>query len=449
MNKGLFADLVWDASAALALVALALLARNILALPAHVPLDPNEGWNGAHALAAMAGHKLYPPPDALMVNNYPPLSFYAIGALAGHGRDAVIVGRWVALAAFLATVAGIAAVLRRMECSIRAMTSGAVYFGALLLVTSDYVGMDDPQLLGHAVELGALLLLLRDRIFFSALLFALALFIKHNLLAMPLAAGLWLMAQDRRTGSVFLLWLLAFALSGLVLFQFELGTSLIGQMASPRLYSLANLGTGVTHLWWALLPGLAMAGLWPDRHSLFCSIYAGAALILGLVFAAGDGVDTNAFFDLGIALSLALGLVVERGRWPILAAASALPLLICLALTFRNNNFFFTGDFAKSSARDIAFLESRPGPALCDQLSLCLWAGKGADVDVFNVGEAIKAKARDPAPLMAMIAHHHFASMQMIEMDGLGPDVRRAIEKYYRIDHSDDNGTFLIPKLLP
>ena len=71
-----------------------------------------------------------------------------------------------------------------------------------------------------------------------------------------------------------------------------------------------------------------MAGFWPDRHSLFCSIYAAAALLLGLVFAAGDGVDANAFFDLGIALSLALGLVVERGRWPVLAAASALPLLV-------------------------------------------------------------------------------------------------------------------------
>jgi hypothetical protein len=446
MNKDLFADLVWDASAALALVVLALLVRNILAIPAHVPLDPNEGWNAAHALAAMAGRGLYPPPDALMVNNYPPLSFYAIGALARYGSDAVIAGRWIALAAYLATAVCIAAVLRRMDCSARAIALGAVYFAALLLITSDYVGMDDPQLLGHAVELGALLLLLRDRIFVPALLFALALFIKHNLMAMPLAAGLWLLAQDRRTGFVFILWLLAFGLSGLVLFQFELGTSLIEQLASPRLYSLANLGTAVTHLWWALLPGLAMTGLWPDRHSLFCSLYAGMSLILGLVFAAGDGVDANAFFDLGIALSLALGLVVQRGRWPILAAASAVPLLICLTLTFRDNNFFFTRDFARSSARDIAFLESRPGPVLCDQLSLCLWAGKGADIDVFNVGEAIKAKVRDPAPLLGKIANHHFASLQLIDLDGLGPDVRRAIGKNYRTDHSDDNGTFLIPR---
>ena len=122
-----------------------------------------------------------------------------------------------------------------------------------------------------------------------------------------------------------------------------------------------------------------------------------------------------------------------------------MPLLIFLAVTFPNNNFFFTRAFAQSSAGDIAFLQSRPGPALCDQLSLCLWAGKGAQVDVFNVGEAIKAGARDPSPLVAMIASRHFAAIQLVDMDGLGPDARRAIAKNYRADHSDDNGAFLVP----
>jgi hypothetical protein len=444
MTPRLTATLTWGAAAALALVSLALLARNVLAIPAHVPLDPNEGWNAAHALAAMAGHGLYPPPQALMVNNYPPLSFYLIGALGRHG-DVIITGRWISLAACLAVLAAIEAVLRRMECGPRAMTIGAVFFAALVLITSDYVGMDDPQLLGHALQFGALLLLLRERVMAAAALFAVSLFIKHNLLAMPLAAGLWLLLQDRRAGLHFLLWGLAFALAGLVLFQLVYDASLITALTSPRLSSLANVGTAVTHLWWAVLPAMAMTGLWHDRHSLFCSLYAGLALLLGLVFATGDGVDANAFFDLGIALSLALGLAADRGRWPILAAASALPLLIFLAVTFRDNNFFFTRAFARQSAQDIAFLKSRPGPALCDQLSLCLWAGKGAEVDVFNIGEAIKVQARDPAPLVQMITTHHFATLQLIDRDGLGPDVRRAIEKNYRTDHSDDNGAFLVP----
>ena len=120
-------------------------------------------------------------------------------------------------------------------------------------------------------------------------------------------------------------------------------------------------------------------------------------------------------------------------------------MLIFLAVNFQDNNFFFTRDFIRQSARDIAFLKSRSGAGLCDQLSLCLWAGKGAAVDVFNVGEAIKTGAHDPAPLIGMIAGHHFATLQLTDMDGLGPDVRRAIEKNYRADHSDDNGAFLIP----
>lgn len=449
MNPALSEKLVWSAAAALALVALALLTRNILAIPAHVPLDPNEGWNGAHALAAMAGHSLYPPPQDLMVNNYPPLSFYLIGALARHGGDVIITGRWVALVSYLGVAVGIAAVLQKMDCRPHAALLGTLFFAALLLITSDYVGMDDPQLLGHAVQIGALLLLLRERVMVAAALFAASLFIKHNLLAMPLAAGLWLLLQERRVGLHFLLWGLAFVLTGLILFQLRFDTSLIARLASPRLSSLANVETALTHLWWMPLPLIAMASLWPDRHSLFCALYAGLALLLGLVFAAGDGVDANAFFDSGIALSLALGLVVERGRWPVVAAASALPLLIFLAVNFPDNNFFFTRAFARASAQDIAFLKSRPGPTLCDQLSLCLWAGKGAEVDVFNVGEAIKSGARVSAPLVRMIADHRFATLQLIDMDGLGPDVRRAIEKNYRADHSDDNGTFLVLKPAP
>jgi len=445
MSPRLSSSLVLGAVATLALVSLVLLARNILAIPAHVPLDPNEGWNAAHALAAMAGHGLYPPPTALMVNNYPPLSFYLIGAIGRLGGDTIIAGRWVALAAFLATVAGIAAVLRQMDCRPHAMALGALFFAALLLIASDYVGMDDPQLLGHAVQLGALLFLLRGRITIAAALFAASLFIKHNLLVLPLAAGLWLLGEDRRTGVRFLLWSLAFGLSGLVLFQLGFGTSLIAQLVSPRLSSLANAETAITHLWWAVLPVIALTGLRPGRLSLFCLLYAGLALLLGLFFAAGDGVDANAFFDLGIALSLGLGLAVEAGRRSWLLAASALPLLIFLAANFQDNNFSFTRDFAQESHRDIAFLQSRPGSALCDQLSLCLWAGKGASVDVFNVGEAIKTGARSPAPLVRMIADHRFATLQLIDMDGLGHDMRRAIEKNYRTDHSDDNGVFLVP----
>jgi hypothetical protein len=118
-----------------------------------------------------------------------------------------------------------------------------------------------------------------------------------------------------------------------------------------------------------------------------------------------------------------------------------LPLPLFLIASFHDNNFFYTPAFRAQSARDIAFLTAQPGPALCDQLSLCLWAGKGAQVDVFNVGEQIKAGARDSSPLAGMIAAHRFAVLQFQDIEGLSP-LHAAIEKNYRPHHSDDNGVF-------
>jgi hypothetical protein len=251
--------------------------------------------------------------------------------------------------------------------------------------------------------------------------------------------------QDYRTGFSFLLWMAAVVLALLIAFQLHFGLSLLDELASPRLWSLSNIVAAGTRLWWILLPLAAATGIWPDRASLLCGLYGAIALLLGLGFAGGDGVDANTFFDLGIALALTLGLAMDRGRWPELAAASALPLILFLGVTFHDNNFFFTRAFRQQVPADIAFLKARPGPALCDQLSLCLWAGKQAEVDVFNVGEAIKTGARDPKPLTQLIAARHFATLQLNDLDALGPQARAAITAHYRVHHRDDNGAFLIP----
>jgi len=425
------------AIALLALIVLPLLLRNGLMIPAHVPLDPNEGWNAAHAMAA----QLYPPPGSLMVNNYPPLSFTLVRAVAVLAGDAIVAGRAIAFAAFLLVCAGIAAAVRTMGADRRGTALSVLFFAATLLVANDYVGMDDPQLLGHAVQIAALLILLRGGVTVAALLFAASLFVKHNLLALPLAAGLWLCLIDRRAGLRFISIGLTACAVGLVAFRLTYGGSLLVQLASPRLSSFANLQPAALHLWWAPLPVIAAFGLAQGRGRSFCLVYAVLAALLGVAFSAGDGVDANAFFDLAIALSLVLGLT----RWALPAAASALPLAAMLVLNFSDNNFFFTRAFAAQSARDIAFLRARPGPAVCDQLSLCLWAGKPATVDVFNIGEAFLTGARDPAPLVAQIEAHHFATLQLEDLDALGPQVRAAIARNYRIDYTDDNGTFLVP----
>ena len=68
---------------------------------AFLPLEiwGNEGWNAYHADAAMRGAQLYPPPDGLVANNYPPLSFYIIGAIGRLIGDPILAGRLLSLVA--------------------------------------------------------------------------------------------------------------------------------------------------------------------------------------------------------------------------------------------------------------------------------------------------------------------------------------------------------------
>jgi hypothetical protein len=329
-----------------------------------------------------------------------------------------------------------------MACGIRACLCAAIFFAAILLVGSDYVAMADPQLMCHAIQLAGLMFFLRGRIFLAAAIFAASLFVKHNLVALPLAAGIWLCFHDRRAGLRFLLCGAASAALGLILFDQVYDIGLLPLLASPRLVSWANLQHGVSQLWWAVLP-LGLLATAKHAGKGFFVIYAVSALAIGLIFSAGDGVDSNAFFDLAIACALLLGLDVDHGGR--LAPICALPLLGFLAMNFHDNNFFFTRDFRAQSARDIDFLKSRSGPALCDQLSLCLWAGKSAEVDVFNAGEQIKTGARGPSALAAAIAAHHFAALQLQDLDAMGPVVRATIAQNYRLHHSNDNGGFFIP----
>lgn len=430
---------LWGVLAALVATTLPLLLRDIWMIPQHVPLDPNEGWNAAHALRL---GKLYPPPGDGMVNNYPPLSFYLVAATTRLTGDTIVAGRIIALLSFAAATIAIAIAARVMGTGRRAAGLAALFFAAVLLVASDYVAMDDPQLLGHAIQLGGLLLALRGRAVAAALLFAVALFVKHNLLALPVATGLWLCLENRRAGLAFITTGLVACGAGLLVFHAAFGTSLLAQLASPRLSDVTNIAAALRGLWWAPLPALAILVVPPGRARSLVLLYGGTALVLGLLFSAGDGVDANAFFDLAFALSLALGLAVDRK--PLFAPAALTPAVF-LALHFHDNNYFYTRDFAAQSARDIAFVRSQPGPALCDQLSLCQWAGKSTQIDVFNIGEAIRAGARDPAPLANAIAQHRFGVIQLQDMDALGPQVRAAIVTHYRLHHTNDNGSFLTP----
>ena len=69
------------------LLLLVLAAGRLWLIPARFSLDPNEGWNALQSVRALGGGPLYPAPNGLTGNNYPPLSFYLVGYAARLSGD--------------------------------------------------------------------------------------------------------------------------------------------------------------------------------------------------------------------------------------------------------------------------------------------------------------------------------------------------------------------------
>src|SRR5215210_6342790 len=124
---------------------------------AFLPLEiwGNEGWNAYQADAAMRGTGLYPSPDGLTSNNYPPLSYYLIGWLGRLFGDPLYIGRAVSLIATLAIGAAGAAVVRQFGGTRAACLVAGFWFVATMARFFEfYVGMNEPQLFGLAVMSG-------------------------------------------------------------------------------------------------------------------------------------------------------------------------------------------------------------------------------------------------------------------------------------------------------
>ncbi len=432
-----------------------------------VPFDPNEGWNAAFAHAVLATGSPYPPAQSLMVNNYPPLSFYLVAALSKITGDAIVAGRIVALAALFAVALGIETAARWMGCNRLEALFAALLFTAGLMLTTDYVGMDDPQLLGHAVAMGGLLLALREPrtprlMVASALLLVLAFFVKHNLVVLPAALALWLLLADRRHAVTFIVSGLVFLLIGLGLFKQVYGVSLLGQIASARTYAFANLEIGIVQwLPWGALPALGAAALFfiarRDRHAVLCAIYALVAVVAGAYFLGGAGVDANALFDADIALALCAGLLMNRLHFPLWQGAAALLYAVPLALglwsldaPWRTSDYWLhpLAEDRGTAAGEIALIRAAPGPVLCEMLSLCFWAGRPAEADVFNLEQAYLTGARSDAGLVRAVETRHFALIQLEQLTPfpLTPAIHRAIFRNYRIVRRDDDRVFLAPR---
>lgn len=431
----------------------------------HVSFDPNEGWNAYFAQLAMRTGSPYPAPHGFMIDNYPPLSFYLIGALGKLFGDALIAGRIVALAALAATAGAIWGAARRMGCVPAEAAFAALFFVAGIMLTSDYAGMNDPQMLGHAIAGAGLLFALREPrtprdMVLAALCLVAALFVKHNLVALPAALVIWLTLLNRRLGLTFAACGLIFLLIGLGVFKQAFGFGLPEVLVSPRTYSVANAQAAIlAWLRWSAVPLCGTATLFlrsrSDPYAMFCCIYAAVGTAIGVYFSGGAGVDANVFFDADIALALSGALLLNRfsSRRAVTAFAYAVPLAIAL---WSLDSSWLESDFwlhplaeeRATANAEIAFIRSTNGPAICELPSLCHWAGKETSVDVFNVQQAFLTKAMSDKGLARDIAAKRFGVVQLEQLAPfpLTARIEYALNANYRVARQDDGRVFLVPR---
>ena len=127
-------------------------------LPLPIEIAQTEGWNAYHADTALrAAMALYPPQDTLIVNNYPPLSFFLIGYLQPLFGDALYIGRVLSV---LATLGAGALILRIVMQLGGSLTAGAIaglwYVATMVRSFHHYIGADEPQIVALLIMLAGL-----------------------------------------------------------------------------------------------------------------------------------------------------------------------------------------------------------------------------------------------------------------------------------------------------
>lgn len=424
-----------------------------------VEIDYNEGWNIYNAQAVANHQLLYPVQYGWTDVNYPMLSFYLFAHLHRLTHDFLFTARIVSLLSLVGSCLLIAAIVRTLKASRLAAALAGLFCFALFCADADfYIGMDDPQMLAQLFFLAGLLVYLRNRrslptLLAAALLFVLGGFTKHNPVDIPLAVLLDLALISRTRALWFTLWGLAFTALGVLLNLHAGGPYFLSQLLAPRSYSLHHaLAQCIIVLGPVLFP-LIVAAYTAIRLShnptrRIASLLLATAILVDACFSGGNGVSINAFFTSFLAISILIGLILDtlpaaprpylRYMPALLFLWLAIPLAISgnLHLRQRLRELVIAQHNFDSN---VAWLKSRPGPALCESLLLCAYAQKPYVYDPFNATRLIRLHKLDPTPLLGAIQQRRFVAIQLSDAtedestraDRFAPAVLTAIRANY------------------
>lgn len=413
--------LEWTLLAIVLVEFIELVAIPLCAIPMHVSRNYNEGWNAYFAEAAMNGGALYPSPDSMMTNNYPPLGFYIVGAVGRIIGDNIVAGRLVAVLALAVIAFNVSRLCRWLGADRRlaALAAGVCLLGTYALMPG-YIGINDPQFLGYAFVTSAAVVFLNTKeshlwrgMLLSVLLMMAGGLIKHSQISLPLALCTWAIFYDRRRLGCFLVWSLIAGASAVGVLYGIWGRAMVDSIFfGVRLTSAKRAIFLLQQDLFFLLPylALALAAFIMERSrkgASFVLIYLIWSLFNGAWMLSGSGVNQNVMEDAVIALALSSALFVMalvhtstpawqrvRGR----ALGLALMLLPCMFVCLWNY-------LANPSLRDVSDITDAPkwerlykalelshGDVACETLAVCYWAKKPMQVDFFNYGQKLFAR---------------------------------------------------------
>lgn len=380
-------------------------------------IDRNEGWVAYHVDAILKGLPLYPAPDQLITNNYPPLFFYITAAVTHFIGNAVYAGRALSFVALLAVALEIYFILRLLAVRrLFSAVAAVAFFATLCRLFDGKAAVNDPQLMAHAVMLLGLCCFLWERtansrwFWPSAALMVAAGFIKHNLVAVPLSAFILLLWEDRGRASRFAVVGAAFALTGLGICVAVYGSDFIYNMFSPRPYHWARGFKALEDL--HRLPVQCLLWLWyaltvvDGKRGRIINVLCLTGLVESFLVRAGEEVDKNAGFDLIIGLHLALGVALERAdalRVPRIfhlgtvglqtAAIGIITVRLLFGETMDSFNVLYNPAMSewyhqaeRATAEEAERVSTIPGRVYCESPFLCYLAGKEFAVDSVNLG---------------------------------------------------------------
>lgn len=432
----------WISIIFLIFITLSTLAVPIIRIGFKFSIDYNEGWNVFHSVRAATGKVLY---DRKIMEwtiiNYPPLSFYIVGILGKVFGSPLLTGRFIALLSLLFVSFGVAIlVLEGGGQRYDAVFASFFCIGLFSIYASYYVAMNDPQMLGHLFQIVGLILYIEWRtkrigLFFVAFLLSLGLFTKHNLIALPLAIMIDVFLQSRKDFIRFTMYFTLIIILFIISVCLISGHDFLNQLfllESSRTFSLSRLVLKVNDFCKNMqLPLLAVVLLIifaSNRKNINIFLqYFLIAFIFGIYFSGGSGVDVNIFFDTFISISILTGLFLSLFRNKLQMNLNyanlihcILPLILSLGIVLdaphkmvRPSTYSMFVKRERIFLNDAIFLSGNAGPALCEDILLCYYAGKPFEYDRFNVSQLILSKKMEEANILERLETGYFTTVQL------------------------------------